>query len=259
MKLTVITRLSHTFVIIFAAFSSVFAQAGDQASASYRFLIDMPSTGVVPKGYVTVGNELLPGGVLLSRLDVGVFDGVSFGVSYGGLNVIGAGDVEWYKYPGVNLRVNLFKEGLSMPALTIGFDSQGKGRFFRGDDRYEIKSPGFFGSVSKNYGFLGYMSLHGTINYSIEQKEGDNFVNAMIGFEKTIGPKVSLMCDYNFGFNDNTAAYGRGNGYLNVGLRWSVTPELTLGFDFRDLLNNKKWSPSTADRALRIDFMQKIN
>jgi hypothetical protein len=32
----------------------------------------------------------------------------------------------------------------------------------------------------------------------------------------------------------------------------------TIGFDLRDLLDNKKWNPSSADRALRIEYIKSI-
>ncbi len=113
--------------------------------------------------------------------------------------------------------------------------------------------------MSKNYKFLGYLSLHGIINYSFEQKDGDNFTNFMVGVEKTVGSSVSLMVEYNFGFNDNSnATFGKGNGYLHAGIRWAVAEGFSLGFDFRDLLNNKKWSPSTADRGIKFEFTRRI-
>jgi hypothetical protein len=102
------------------------------------------------------------------------------------------------------------------------------------------------------------MSLHGTANYSLESKDGEDFVNLMVGCEKTIGYSLSVIGEYNFAFNDNSNRYGVGNGYLNVGIRWAIGNGFTLGFDLRDLLDNKKWSPSSADRALRIEYIKSI-
>lgn len=247
--------------VIFLVACNLFAQgtAGEDAKFEYRYLIDMPSSGILEKGYVNVSSDILPNGVLISRLEVGAFDGVSFGISYGGENLIGSGSPKWYKLPGVNLRFRLMDEALNMPALSIGFDSQGKGVYFDSSNRFEIKSPGFFASASKNFEFFGYLSLHGCVNYSLESKDGDNFLNMMVGFEKTIGKKVSFNMEYNFAFNDNAAKkFGKGNGYLNLGVRWSVGEGLTLGLDLRDLLNNKKWSPGAADRAIKMEFIKSI-
>lgn len=239
-----------------------FAQgtAGENAKYEYRSLIDMPTAGILEKGYVGVTTDVMPAGVVITKLEVGAFDNISFGISYGGANIIGSGTPKWYRLPGVNFRFRVLNESATIPALTVGFDSQGKGEYFDSTGRYAIKSPGFFGAVSKNFSFLGYLSLHGTINYSLESKDGDNFANLYVGFEKTIGPSISLVCDYNFALNDNNLNdyFGRGNGYLNAGIRWVLGQGFTVGFDLRDLLDNKKWSPSAADRAIRIEYIKNI-
>lgn len=253
--------ISLTLALIFAFTSFIFSQgiAGTNAKYEYRYLIDMPTAGVLNKGFVGVTSDVLPGGDLIERIEVGVFDNVSFGISYGGLNIIGAGSPKWYGYPGIDFRFRIINETVNMPALTLGFDSQGKGQYFDSTSRYAVKSPGFFAAASKNFAFMGYLSLHSEINYSLESKDGDDFIDLRVGCEKTLGPDVSLIGEYDFAFNDNaTRYYGSGNGYLNIGIRWSIGSGFTLGFDLRDLLDNKKWSPTTADRALRLEYIKSI-
>ncbi|RPI72342.1 MAG: hypothetical protein EHM47_08480 [Ignavibacteriales bacterium] len=233
--------------------------AGDKAQYQYRYLIDMPTAGILDKGFVGVVSDILPYGVLISRLEVGVFDNISFGISYGGSNVIGAGNPDWYPLPGVNIRFRIIDESVTIPSVTFGFDSQGKGIYFDEQNRYTFKSPGFFGAISKNFTFLGFLSIHGSANYSLEDDDGDNFVNLMAGIEKTLGPNISFVMDYDFTLNDNsTKVFGDGNGYLNLGLRWSIGDGFTIGFDLRDLLDNKKLNPTRADRALRIEYIKSI-
>ncbi|MGA8264675.1 MAG: hypothetical protein WB779_09565 [Ignavibacteriaceae bacterium] len=234
--------------------------AGEEAKYEYRSLVDMQTAGILEKGFVGVTTDYLPNGVVIAKLEVGVFTNVSFGISYGGSNIIGTGTPGWYKYPGVNFKVRLINESPSFPAITLGFDSQGKGEYFDQEKRYAIKSPGFFAATSKNFGFLGYMSLHATVNYSLEETDGDNFTNLTIGAEKTLGSSVSFICEYNFAWNDNkqTGNFGNGNGYLNAGIRWAMGSGFTLGLDLRDLLDNKKLHPSSADRAIRMEYIKSI-
>ena len=233
--------------------------AGESAKYENRLLIDMPTAGILEKGFVGGSANVLPSGALVAILEVGVFDNISFGISYGGSNIIGAGSPGWYKYPGVNLRFRLFNESFTLPALTFGFDSQGKGPYFDSSGRYAVKSPGFFGAVSKNFAFMGFFSVHGTLNYTLENKDGDNYINLTMGFEKTIGATLSVIGEYDFALNDNNTKYfGDGNGYLNMGLRWVMGEGFTLGFDLRDLLTNKKWSPTTADRSIKIEYIRNI-
>jgi hypothetical protein len=248
-------------LILFSVLNISFAQgtAGEKAKHEYRYLIDMPTAGILEKGFVGVNTDILPDGVLVVAIEAGIFDNVSFGISYGGSNLIGSGKVDWYKLPGVNLRVRIINETTLIPAITLGFDSQGKGNYNDSLNRYGIKSPGFFAAVSKNFEFLGYLSLHGTINYSLEQKDGDNFADIRVGAEKTLGSSFSFVLEYDLAFNDNKITYiTQGRGYLNTGVRWSVGDGLTLGFDLRDLLSNKSNTKNAADRSLKIEFIKSI-
>jgi hypothetical protein len=235
--------------------------AGENAKYEYRQLIDMPTAGVIQKGSFGLNTELLPQGTLLVKLEAGILENLSFGISYGGSNIIGSGNIDWYPFPpGVNLRFRLFDESLVIPAITLGFDTQGKGQYYEDVNRYEIKAPGIFAAACKNFSVLGYLSLHGEVNYSIlEDDDGDNFVNLMVGAEKTIGSSFSVIAEYNFAFNDNsTDEFGEGKGYLNMGIRWSISDGVTFGFDLRDLLGNDSFDTNSADRGMVIEFIQKI-
>lgn len=255
-------KIYFVFIISFLLTTKIYSQgtAGVDAKFEYRTLIDMPTAGILEKGFVGLTTDVMPNGVLIEKLEVGVFDNVSFGISYGGSNIIGQGKVNWYKYPGVNLRARILNESNTFPAISIGFDSQGKGSYSDAFSRFEIKSPGFYAAVSKNFSFIGFLSLHGTINYSLETKDGDNFPNISLGVEKTVGNKLSLIAEYNFALNDNavTSAFGNGNGYLNMGIKFGIAQGFTFEFDLRDLLNNKKFNASTADRALRLEYIKNI-
>ncbi len=256
-------KISTILLLAVFSFSSLLAQgtAGEGAKYEYRKLIDMPTAGVLEKGQVSLSSELLPNGTLIAKVEAGIFDNFNIGLSYGGSNIIGSGSPDWYPFPpGVNLRVRLMDETILIPALTIGFDTQGKGDYFKDEKRFAIKAPGLFAAVSKNFSLLGYLSFHGVVNYTmLEDKDGDNFVNLMVGAEKTLGSSFSLIGEYNFAFNDNsTGKFGEGKGYLNLGVRWSLSKGVTVGFDLRDLLENKKWLPTTADRSLLIEFIQQI-
>lgn len=245
-------------LLLFVNTSLAQGTAGELAKYEYMYLVDMPTAGILEKGFVDFSSDIMHDGILIAYLNVGVFENLSFGLSYGGGNIIGTGKVDWYKLPGVNLRVRLFNESTTFPALALGFDSQGKGEYFDDQKRYYIKSPGFFVAASKNFDLLGYLALHATGNYSLENKDGDNFVNISVGAEKTLGSKVSFIVEYCFAFNDNGGNFGKGRGYLNTGLRWSIGNGFTLEFDFRDLLKNSKLNSSAADRAIRIEYIQGI-
>lgn len=245
-------------LILFAASANAQGTTGADAKVEYRYLTDMPTAGILNKGLVAVTNNILPDGVVITRLEAGIFEGVSIGIGYGGVNIIGSGAPKWYKIPSAMLRLRLFDEDIRYPSLSIGFDSQGKGEYVDSLKRFAIKSPGVFASSYKSFSMMGYLLLHASLNYSFENEDGDNFVNLQIGAEKTISSKVSLVAEYNFGLNDNSNTLGEGRGYMNIGVRWAPADGVALGLDLRDLLNNKKWAPGGADRALMIEFIKNI-
>lgn len=248
------------FILIITLSTEAFSQtSGTKANYEYRNLIDIPTAGVLDKGVVGISLDVMPLGVVISKIEVGVFDNFSFGISYGGSNIIGQGKIDWYELPGVNVRLRIINETITSPALTIGFDSQGKGFYDKELNRFQIKSSGFFISAAKNFEFFGYLSLHGTVNYSLERDDSDKDLNISVGLEKTIGDKISFVGEYDFAINDNTGqSLGSGNGYLNMGLRWSVADGFTLGINLRDLLDNKKFTSSKADRGIFVEYVKSI-
>ena len=86
-------NLKRFFSIIIILYIPVLAQgtAGAGAKLESQYLIDMPTAGVLKKGDVGTSFYLMPEGVFIAQLDVGVFDNFSFGISYGASNFIGVG------------------------------------------------------------------------------------------------------------------------------------------------------------------------
>ena len=108
----------------------------------------------------------------------------------------------------------------------------------------------------RNYAVMGFFSLHGGTNYSLERSDGNRNVNLFGGIEKTIGPFVSFMVEYSLGSNDaGNAALGEGKGYLNMALRCSLGGGLTLGINFKDLADNGG-NVTVANRTVHIEYVR---
>lgn len=252
-------RTLRLMILICCMSASIgFAQgsAGSDGTIEPRFLVDIPTAGLLDRGsFAFDANFFQEGGVLLG-LTAGVVDRLNFGISYGGSRIIGAEKPRWNKLPGVSIKLRLFDESDLIPAIAIGFDSQGKEFYIESLDRYTIKSPGFFAAASKNYAILGYLSIHGGINYSLERGDGDKDMNAFMGVEKTVGPDISVMLEHDFGFNDsNREALGRGRGYLNFGVRWSLGSGFTFGVDLKDIIRNQQ-DISIGKRTIRLEYVR---
>jgi hypothetical protein len=219
-------------------------------------LVDNPTCGNYYRGQYEIRARMEPAGGVLAGVYIGITDNFSIGVSYGGDRVIGYGDIEGYKHPAVEVRFRIVEESLLCPAFALGFSSQGYGPQI--DSRYRIKSKGFYGVVSKNFELLGNLSLHGGINYSLEQSDGNNNLNVFLGAEKSITEMYSIVADYDFALNEGIDEY-KENGYLNVGFRGYFLPHIAIEFAVRNLLKTGDESRGDGiNRVLKLSFIDRI-
>jgi hypothetical protein len=256
MKIIVISLLISSTAMA----TNVNGSAGSGAQVESRYLIDMPTAGILHNGMIGMSLHFYEMSGVMMVLEAGAFNRLTFGLSYGGTNVIGSGPVDWNKLPGINLRFRILDETVSFPAVTLGYDSQGKDLYISEYDRYLYKSPGFFAAASKYFNVLGYLGFHGGVNYSLEySKDKNKNINFYIGADKTIGRDISVVAEYNFGLNDNLTdtlhLASAGPGYLNAGIKWSVGNGFTVEFDYKNLLDLKK---TGSLRTIRIEYVQSL-
>lgn len=219
-----------------------FAQgsAGSDSRFEPRFIIDFPTAGILPHGFFSVDMEYFRFGGALATFTVGAFDRLAAGCSYGGSELIGSESPSWNSVPGVHLKLRVLDESFSLPAIALGFDSQGKEEYVDSLSRYAIKSPGVYIVASKNYSALGFLSLHAGVNYSLERADGDKDPNVFVGAEKTLGPFLSIVAEYDFAVNDShNRSLGSGEGYLNGGVFISFGNGLTMHAMVKDLTKNQ--------------------
>ncbi|MDD8016810.1 MAG: YjbH domain-containing protein [Bacteroidota bacterium] len=230
--------------------------AGDASTIEPRYIIDTPTAGLLKRGAFSFESNFFQDGGVMFGLYAGALDRLTFGVSYGGVGIIGKNAASMQKLPGVMLKYRLFEESVAMPAIAFGFDSQGKETYIDSLERFTIKSRGIFIAASKNYSMLGFLSFHGGVNWSMEKKDGDKDMDVFCGLEKSLGQELSLLAEYDFAFNDNNNdAYGKGYGYLNAGIRWSLASGLTLGFDLKNIVKNQN-NVTFANRTLKVEYIR---
>ena len=210
-----------------------------QALAPSRSLVDTPTAGNVPSGTFETRARVFPGGGLELRLDIGLTRWLTLGGGFGGVKVIGDGEPDWYPEPGFALKVRLLEETWTLPAFALGIDTQGAGYWDESLERFQFKSRGVYAVLSKNYAWLGDLTLHGGVGRSLEEND-DRDVTPFCGIEKSIGSAWGMALEYDAAINDNRddGAFGRGRGYLNGSLRWALSPAIELRFVVRDMLEN---------------------
>ncbi len=248
----------HLKIILFTTFlfsSFVFAQQND---VNTNKLIDCPTAFMVGKGNMDFGGRIITGGGMLSEVSIGLTDNFYFGVSYGGANIIGREDPVWNGNPGVIAKYLFVPEDYYLPSFTLGYNSQGYGAW--SEDRYDIKSKGFYLVLSKNYfvsGNLGTLGFHIGSNYNVTEKnKAEDRPNFFAGFDKSIGKYLTLVTEFDMALNEDYEsdfARTEGYGYLNIALRWSIYNTIDIEIDIKDILRNKKGSERPS-RELRLMY-----
>jgi len=227
-------------------------------------LADTPTAGILQYGEVMINTKMYRNNGILLGASVGLFSRFMLGVSYGGENIVGNESPDWHERPEVNTKYRVLDESPLLPAVVVGFDSQGHGVYHPLLKRYDIKSKGFYAAASRNYYFLGNLGLHLGTNYSLENKDDQKSINFFLGVDKSLGDELTLMIDYDFALNDKdpeqedisfneSLLKRKGNGYLNLALYLRFTDFLAVKFIAYDILENNRQTTG-ADRAIIIDY-----
>lgn len=241
------------------------------AYATHRWLIDTPTASMLPRGSFDIDFKSFPAGGVQAALSIGLARRFSVGIGYSGAAVLSEDIPEWNPRIEFLFRFLLADESEYeyFPSLAVGYSSYGYGLFVRKDtlkgyyeDRYLVKSPGFYLAMSKRYDVQGGdFGLHGGFNFSLENG-ADNDPNLFVGMDAVLGYDLVFLGEYDFAFNDNRrlGIFGLGRGYLNFGLGWYITPELCLELDFKNMLLNRNQSPTegsgSIDREIRLTYLQ---
>jgi len=263
------------FCIFFVLTSCVFSQFDDRSLYGNRnvsikaesyftkpiHIIDTPTASILRGGDFRTGVRIYEHGGVLASLSAGVSDRVMFGVSFGGLHIIGSEQkIQWNSVPGVNFVYRIFEESLRMPALVAGFDSQGYGPEYNDyledpfaakdsskwdpdvpyGKRYHFLSRGFFVTVSKTYSTFVNAGLHAGISYTLEKAhETKTQPTIYMASDVHITSDLAILIEYDFGIHENSRYPG---GILNLGGRWSFGNNVFFDFDIQNVLgrNNEK-------------------
>lgn len=243
-----ITRLPAPALAVVVALAAIVGclWAGPAGAAQPLRVVDFPTAGLYARGEYGFDMDLYGDGGLLFGVGVGIARFVSFGMSYGGIKFIGSGNPHMNPRPEVNIRVRVLEEGVDLPAIALGFDSQGYGRFFDdkdkyGEERYLVKSRGIYAVASKNWDVLGPFSLHGGISYSLEN-EIDNDPTIYLGLIKTFQETAEIALEMDLGINDTRGhdSIVERRPYLNASVAWQVTDDFSLAFKVRDIVTKEK-------------------
>jgi hypothetical protein len=222
-----------------------------------RWIMDVPTAGILPRGTFDMDMRTFPVGGVQTTLNIGLGHRFMVGVGYGASKVLTDEEPDWNPQIEFLLRFRLHEESQGFPAIAVGYSSIGFGPYDSEFERYAVKSPGFYLIFSKNFGFYNSPAAwHWGINYSLENEEDDD-PNLFVGFNTDVSPTMTFLAEYDFAINDTKkyGVYGKRRGYLNMGLAWYITEELSLELDMKNLLKNRH-DADAIDREIRLVYTE---
>ncbi|MDD3642692.1 MAG: hypothetical protein PHQ19_04420 [Candidatus Krumholzibacteria bacterium] len=226
-----------------ALWAALFAGAEGLGAQGVQDLhvVESPTAGILGHGAYRFEGAVGPGSDLLFSVGVGFHDRLQIGMSFGLQNFIGRGEIEINDRPGFQARLRVLEESYAGPAFALGVDTQGEGCWIEDDERYERKSCGVYGALSKNYYALRNIGLHGGINYSFEKRDEES-IDLFAGLTIEVFSGMSLLLDYDASFDDDDETLAstrtRGRGYLDAGARFDFGGTLSMRLLFKDLTGN---------------------
>lgn len=230
--------------------------------------ITTPTASVLDRGDYSFGSKFYGDSSMRLTSNIGLFERLTIGFSYGAENFVGNQEPDWYDHIDFKAKFQILKETVNIPALSLGFDSEGHGKWIEDFNRYAVKSPGFYAALGKNDLFLRGSKITFGVNKSAEDEDGDKDINSFITLGQSIGEDLNFTLEYNFAFNDNQNStnefekYGDGKGYLNFSAGWYIIPDLQFKFSVYDLLENapnfNDTQNITLDRAFQIIYTTKF-
>lgn len=224
-----------------------------------RMTIDFPTAGMLPRGTFDIDMRTYPIGGVQAALRIGLNDRFMVGIGYGASRMLTDVDPDWNPKLEFVIKLRLHEELAddNFPAIAVGYNSLGYGNYDSDNDRYMVKSTGFYVVFSENFRLYDNSTgLHWGVNYSLENKV-DNDPNVFMGFNTDVGPNMVFLTEYDFALNDNKRydVYGLGRGFLNLGLAWYITDDLSLELDLRNLLRNRS-DAAAIDREIRLVYVE---
>jgi hypothetical protein len=246
-------------------------------------LVDIPTARVLEKYQTQTTFRFYGQEGLLVKGKVGLTDRLTIGASYGGVGVVGDGEISWNPRPTLSLAYRISQESEDLPfSLTLGYEGQGYGLYYgKGDevqvnsdpylvrDEYEFyqtNSKGFFLVMGKEIPRGIYVL--GGINHSLDAAPLKKPVSFFLGVEEQFTSRLVGKLEYNNIFHEEIKyqdflegyaekkVFRKGGGELNLGICWYFSPSVSLEFDIKDV--TRRFFPFSGNRVFRINYFGKF-
>jgi hypothetical protein len=231
-----VSRLLRSAVAAFSALALLAAPAF--CTVPVTSLIDTPTAEVVDHYGYNLSFRTYTGGGLLTKAGFGVFPRLNIGFGLDTEKFVGPDPVD-LNAPTLNVKLRFFDGKRNLPALALGYD--GQGYFFdKTTDHYLQREKGLY-LVGTGEAFVPDLTVNAGLNiYDFKQDKVYSFAGLSYLYEDLLGLTFEA---------DNLHGPARANR-MNAGVRYFVTPALSVDVDARDL-----WAASRkTERIILINY-----
>lgn len=204
-------------------------------------IIDTPTATSKELGSYAVSVRLYKEGSILTRLYYGIIvKNLTLGLSFDAENVIGSGSVE-PRRPYLYIKLPLYLGSYTWPAISVGFDEQGFGKYNEDNEEYEVPPVGFFLVFTKKALMTGLNVSFGiNANYTFKE-DTEEKIKGFCNADFMLGPEFMILAE--------VKEITMWNSYFNAGAKYLLNPQLDFEFSLLDLGGR-----SVLERIIKVTY-----
>ncbi|MFH1540351.1 MAG: hypothetical protein ABID79_00620 [Elusimicrobiota bacterium] len=207
-------------------------------------IIDVPTAEVVEYSNYDLSFRLYGMGGVLSKMNFGVFKPINIGISLDVDKLIGFGNQEIdTRPPAILFKIQIFRGGLKLPAISIGYDGQGYGTYSSSDtEKYQYREKGIYIVLTREYLIPGLEISFGSNIFDFDKDSAYGFIGTNFSIENRV--LLLAECD-----NIKKAAQNR----ANLGMKLFVADNLDVEIAGRNLFKGTQ-----SERIVIINYTGKF-
>jgi hypothetical protein len=211
-------------------------------------IVDEPTAGMVAPRTYYFSMSTFPSDGLRFGVSAGLLPGFMAGLAYGGYDITGMDDPDWFDELSVRARFRFLDETVDFPALAVGFDNQREP--FRAGGHYERLSRGAYLAGSKNFQSpVGDLAFHAGISLSLDDPD---HAGCWVGTDVSLPAGFGAALDWDPATNEaDSVRFDESGGFVNFEGFWESFGQVRISLQFMDILE----SGGEPYRALAVDFL----
>lgn len=207
-----------------------------------------PTAGVIAPRTFNVAMSTFPTTGLKFSVTAGILPRFMAGLGFGGWNITGTSDPDWFDEVYLKARFRIFDEKQTFPAIALGYDNEEE--HSRSGAEYLRPARDFYLVFSKNFiGWGGDMGFHFGVNLT---SDDNDHIGSWLGVDKSFPGGFGVAADWDLATNGDTGyRFDKTGGFVDIEVYWESFGQVRIGLRFSDILE----TGGAPYRSLVIDFL----